>query len=314
MNEQRVNRDVRAFVAHHFARQLEAGHEAGVAAQSLRAALPDQYHWAITETEATLAGRNESRAAAQLTALLAAARAHGISPERTYAAYDAAARDFRAGLAPALAGATTLGTYLAMLAALLVGTAGIYSIFVLPQFRAMYHAVGARLPAFTEFVIGSAWLIAPVLVVLVAAVALFLIGVAKLKKRLEALAPVQPLVARVPGMKAWAREHDVSLWMRYVALLLDAGATPETAATVATTLAGEPGHDHRPRLLSGAAALGRLREELARFLDEDAREAVERFEQPRNGLVIGLRVLIYFVVSAYLVAMYLPIFRLGSII
>jgi hypothetical protein len=314
MNEQRVNRDVRAFVAHQFARQFEAGLEAGPAAQNLRAALPDEYHWAITETETTLAGRADSRATAQLTALLAAARAHGVSPERTYAAYDAAARDFRVGLAPALSGATTLGTYLAMLALLLVGVAVIYAVFVLPQFRAMYEAVGARLPPFTELVIGSAWLIVPVLAVLLAAVAVFLIGVAKLKTRLQALAPVRSLVARVPGMKAWARDHDVSLWMRYIALLLDAGATPETAATVATKLAGEPGHDHRPRLLSGAAALGRLREELARFLDEDAREAAARFEEPRNALVIGLRLLIYLVVSTYLVAMYLPIFKLGSII
>jgi hypothetical protein len=314
MNEQRVNRDVRAFVAHQFARQFEAGQESGAAAQSLRAALPDDYHWAIAETETALAGGADSRGSAQLTALLAAARAHGVNPERTYAAYDVAARDFRVGLAPALAGASTLGAYLALLALLLVGISLLYAIFVLPQFRAMYDAVGARLPAFTELVIGSAWLIVPVLALLVAAVVFFVIGVAKLKKRLQALAPVLPLVARVPGLKTWARDHDVSLWMRYVALLLDAGATPETAATVATKLAGEPGDDHRPRLLSGAAALGRLREELARLLDEDAREATARFEEPRNALVIGLRVLIYLTVSTYLIAMYLPIFKLGSII
>jgi hypothetical protein len=314
MSELRVNRDVRAFVAHQFAREFEAGRDAGAAAQNLRAALPDEYHWAIAETETTLAGGTDARGSAQINALLAAARAHGVSAERTFAAYDIAARDFRVGLAPALSGATTLGTYLAMLAFLLAIVAGVYTIVVLPQFRAMYEAVGAQLPPFTEFVIGTAWLFVPVLALLVVAVVVFLVGLAKLKARLRALAPVLPLVARVPGMKAWARDHDVSLWMRYVALLLDAGATPETAATVATKLTGEPGNDHRPRLLSSAAALGRLREELARLLEEDARDAAERFEEPRNGLVIGLRVLIYLVVSTYLVAMYLPIFKLGSII
>jgi type II secretory pathway component PulF len=134
------------------------------------------------------------------------------------------------------------------------------------------------------------------------------------KARRRVLAPRQPLLGRVPGIGSWARDHDVSLWMRYLALLLDAGATPESAAAVATKLAGEPGRDHRPRLLSSAATLGRLREELARLLDEDTREAAERFEEPRNGLVIGLRALIYLIVSAFLVAMYLPIFKLGSII
>jgi type II secretory pathway component PulF len=185
---------------------------------------------------------------------------------------------------------------------------------VLPQFRTLYESAGARLPAFTEFVIGSGWLLAPVLALLIAAAVLFLVGISKVKMRLQVLAPMRPLLGRVPGIKAWARDHDVSLWMRYVALLLDAGATPETSAAVATALAGEPGRDHRPRLLSSAATLGRLREELARLLDEDAREAVARFEEPRNGLVIGLRVLIYLIVSTYLVAMYLPIFKLGSII
>jgi hypothetical protein len=314
MNELRVNRDVRAFVAHQFAREFAAGRDSAAAAQNLRAALPEEYHWAITETESTLGGRAGSRASAQVTALLEAARAHGVSAERTYAAYEAAARDFRTGLSPALSGATTLGAYLAMLALLLAMVAGIYTLFVLPQFRAMYESAGARLPQFTELVIGTAWVLAPVLALLIAAVVLFMVGVSKVKTRLRELAPMRPLFGRVPGIKDWARDHDVSLWMRYLALLLDAGATPETAAAVATTLAGEPGRDHRPRLLSSAATLGRLREELARLLDEDSREAMERFEEPRNGLVIGLRVLIYLIVSTFLVAMYLPIFKLGSII
>lgn len=309
-----MTRDIRAFVSHQFAREFEAGKDASVAAQNLRSALPDEYHWAITETESTLAGQSETGASAQITALLAAARANGMSPERTYAAYETAARDFRTGLGPALAGATTLGTYLSILAFLLVLVAGVYSIFVLPAFRTIYEGAGAQLPHFTEFVIGTVWLLAPVLLVLIAAIVLFLWGVVKLKKRLQTMQPMRPLLARVPGLKEWAHDHDVSLWMRYVALLLDAGATPETATTIATKLAGEPGDDHRPRLLSIAATLGRLREELARLLDDDAIHAAERFEEPRNGLVIGLRVLIYLIVSTYLIAMYLPIFKLGSII
>ena len=162
--------------------------------------------------------------------------------------------------------------------------------------------------------IGTVWLLALVLLILITAIVLFLWGAVKMKKRLRAMQPMRPLLARVPVLKEWARDHDVSLWMRYVALLLDAGATPETAASIATKLAGEPGDDHRPRLLSSAATLGRLREELARFLEDDALHAAERFEEPRNGLVIGLRVLIYWIVATYLIAMYLPIFKLGTII
>jgi hypothetical protein len=313
MSALRENHDVRTFVAHQFAQEFAGGKDASAAAQNLRAALPGEYHWAITETESTLGGESTSRASAQLRALLAAVRGNGMSIERTYAAYDVAARDFRSGLSPALAGATTLGTYLALLAFLLVIVASIYTIFVLPQFRTTFEGVEAKLPAFTELVIGSAWLFAPILALFVAAIVVFLVGVVKLKQRLQALAPVRPLLARVPGMRAWAKDHDVSLWMRYLALLLDAGATQETAAAIATKLVGEPS-GHRPRLLSSAATLGRLREELTRLLDEDAREAVARFEEPRNGLVLVLRILIYAIVSSYLIAMYLPIFKLGSII
>jgi hypothetical protein len=309
----RENRDVRAFAAHQLARELDAGRDAATAAQNLRAALPEGWHWAIAELESTLSGAGAPPRSRQLANLLGVAAEAGVSRERAFVAYERAARDPRDGLASALAGGSTLGAYLAMLAILLVIVAGIYAGFVLPAFRELFESFDAPLPAFTELAIGSGWLLVPALALVVAAVVLFLVGLSKVKHRLEMLEPMRPLLGRVPGLGRWAGEHDMTLWMRYFALLIDAGASPEAAAAAATKLAGEP-VDHRPRLLSSAATLGRLREELDRLLDEDARDALVRFEEPRNTLLLALRLIIYIVVGALVLAMYLPIFKMGSII
>jgi hypothetical protein len=309
----RETRDVRGFAAHQLARELDAGRDLPAAAQNLRTALPDGWHWAVAELESTISGAGAPPRSRQLANLLAIAADAGVSRERAFTAYESAARDPRDGLANALAGGTTLGTYLALLAFMLVIVSGIYSLFVLPQFRVMYESFGARLPLFTETAIGTGWLIVPVLLLVIAAVVLYLVGLSKVKHRLEMLEPMRPLLGRVPGLKGWASDHDMTLWLRYFALLLDAGATPEAAAAAATKLAGDPA-DHRPRLLSGAATLGRLREEVQRLIDEDARDALVRFEEPRNALVLAMRVIIYLIVSGLVLAMYLPIFKLGSII
>jgi type II secretory pathway component PulF len=309
-----INRDVREFVAHQLAQEISAGTPLSVAADKVRKALPDEYQWAIGDVERMLAGGPAPPKWLELETLLRAARDNGVDDARTFSAFQQAAQAARTQVAGVLAGATSLGVYIATLTVLLIVVLLVYSIFVLPQIRAVFDTLGAPLPAFTEAAIGNTWILVPVLALLVLAIVAGLVGLARLKERMSALQPLYPLLRRVPILGRWSRSHDAGLWLRYLAIFLDAGATENTARNAAAQIAGSIEHDHRSRLLHGAALLGRLREELARQIETDERESIERFERPRNDFVLLARLAIYVVIAGYVIAMYLPIFKIGAVV
>jgi hypothetical protein len=310
----RRRNETREFVARQFALEFQSGATLAAAAQKLRAALPDDHHWAIVEIETTFSGAEETHKASALARLMRVAQAKQVSPERTFVAYEDAVRGFRPGISLALAGARTLGVYLAVLLLLLMIVVGTYALFVLPQFAAIYYSFGAPLPRFTTVMIGNIWL--PVIVlalVILCGTALF-IGLSRLKRRLLALAPVGPLLRRIPGLAHWATAHDTALWTLYQSMLLDAGTTPADARASATALVGEPADVDRLQFLDCAARLGHLPEELSRQIEQHRTEALASLEGPRNAFVLLLRLAIYILVALYVLAMYLPIFKLGAVI
>jgi type II secretory pathway component PulF len=275
--------------------------------------VPADYHWAIVDAERVLTGGPAPAVWRQLEDLLRVARENGVSAERTFASYEASAHEARASFAGVFSGAIELGIYLILLAVILGVVLGVYSIFVLPAFETMFAQFGAPLPAFTAATIGNGWIALPVIGLVVILLVVYLAGLRRLRRRLDALQPVLPLLRVFPILRDWARAHDAALWMRYFAIFLDAGANEAGARRAAMQLAGEP-QEHRARLLESAAHLGRLRASLARMLETDGNEAAERFEHARNSAFSLLRVIVYVVVASYVLAMYLPIFKLGGIV
>ena len=201
-----------------------------------------------------------------------------------------------------------------ILAGLLLVVAGVYVGFVLPQFQATFREFGADPPEFTAATIGNGWIALPLIGLLAAVVVGFLIAVLRLQKRLHALQPVTPMFRWIPILSGWARGHDAALWMRYYAIFLDAGATAESAGRAAAQVTGFPDNDHRTKLVESAVRLGRPREGLEFLLEVEAREAAERFERPRDLAFLLLRLVVYAVVACFVLAMYLPIFKLGAVI
>ena len=307
-----VQRDVRAFVVNQLALQLDAGTPLPAALQAVHDALPDEYRRVAADFERLIAGGAAPADWSQLEKLLRAARDHGVAPEKMLSGYARAAHAARLGVSELLSGATSLAMYLLLLSFVLMIVAVTYSIFVLPQMRTLFTALRARLPEFTEVMIGGFSLLLPVLVLLFGVLALYVIGLRRLRRRLQALEPVYPLLRRVPGLAQWARLRDETLWLRYFALFLDAGAPDRVARGAADWLAGELRSPHRLLLLDSAARLGHVPAEIARVLDVEAREDVERFEQSRSTFILVLRLLVYAVIATYVIAMYLPIFKLGG--
>lgn len=315
VNVVEINEDLRDFTVRQFAREFEAGADVTDAANALRASLPQNFHWAVTETEQQFGGVGQSRTLSQLSAVLDTARDNGVRPEAAFTAYVRAERTVRPALLAALAGAATFGAYLAFLVLILAVVVGVYAIVVLPQFKAMFDMFDMPLPAMTVAMIGSHWILLPMLGLILLAVVFYFLGLDKLKRRLFSLQPIRPLLRWIPGFGSWARRYDTGFWLRHYAIFLDAGLAPDAARTAASRHAGEPpAADHRQPLLASAAQLGRLREELAEQLERDRQSTLEQFERPRNLVVILVRAAIYFIVGMYVIAMYLPIFKLGTII
>ncbi|HUQ11862.1 MAG TPA: hypothetical protein VM146_16225 [Steroidobacteraceae bacterium] len=313
-NSLAADRDVRDFVGHQLALEIAAGTPAKSAAENIRGALPQEFHWAVDEALRVLGGESPPSSWPQLGNVLATARANGIDVERTFSAYERSVEQARGRYAGVFTGAMSLGMYLVMLTILFLIVIGVYSIFVLPAFQTMFEQFGAPLPAFTSVMIGNIAVLAPMLALLVLALLSYLVGLARLRQRMQQMQPVSPGITWVPGLGSWARAHDAALWMRFYALFLDSGAPENVAGHAAAQLAGSPTRDRRPRLLESAAKLGHLRAELTRMLDADEREAAAGFERARNTTVLVLRLYIYLLLSGYVLAMYLPIFKLGAVV
>jgi hypothetical protein len=306
--------DARDFTSRQLVHEFAGGATLAEAASRVRGALLPALHWTVDEVERMFAG-NEAPAFPQLGAVLEAAHAGGGSAERAFVAYERSARDFRPKLVAAFAGAATFGAYLACLVLILTIVVSVYTIFVLPQFELMFGMFGTPLPGMTRAVLGSYWLVVPVLLLLLVALVTGFFGLRAVKLRLLRLQPVRPSIGKVPGFGSWSARYDSALWIRYYAIFFDAGLVADAARTAASRLAGAPAdNDYRQRLLASADALGRLREELAEQLERDSQQSLEQFEAPRNAAAVLIRALIYLLVGTYVMAMYLPIFKLGAIV
>jgi type II secretory pathway component PulF len=310
-----ANEDAHEFAVRQFSAEFEAGASAAVAAERLRTVLPKNFHWAVAEIEGAFTGGAGPREQPQLASVLKLAANAGARPEKAFAAYARSARRTRPRTNAALSGAMVFGAYILGLVVILAIVVGIYVAFILPQMEAIFGGFGVPLPAFTEFLIGTTWMLIPLFLLLLLGLVFYFVGLRRLERRLVTMQPVRELLRWLPGLSGWARQYDTFLWMRYQAVFLDAGLNHPSAHDAASRLAGEPlPGDTQVALLNSAAQLGRLREELdAQLANEDA-ISLTRFERQRNAFSIFVRVFIYFLVSAYVVAMYLPIFKLGAVV
>jgi len=309
-----AQQDVRDFVTRQFVHEFDSGADLAAASGRLRSALAPDFHGSVAEIENLIAGTGPG-ARPQLAALIAAARELRASPERAFASYERSRRLLNARFTDTLSGAVSFGVYIGALVALLAVVVCVYAIIVLPKFESVFSEFGTPLPAFTRALMGSTWILVPLLLVTLAAVAAYFERISRLKRRLARLEAVSPVLRYVPGLRSWAARYDSTLWLRYQSILIEAGANVEDARAVASRLVGAaPADDDRQALFDAAVHLGRGREELAEQLENDRVASLEGLEQRRNIVVTLIRMLVYLAVGAFVLAMYLPIFKIGATI
>jgi|CXWL01.1.fsa_nt_gi type IV pilus assembly protein PilC len=318
-------------VAHILAQDPQAGARGRAAIAGLATALAEG------DTLAGAMGRSPQAFATETTQWLGLAEQQG----QLAAALDALASDHeqrergRRAVRLALVWPLCLALGVAILFAVL-------AVFVMPEFSAVYASFGSELPALTRYTFavagyaaGGWWLWPPLLVLLV---------VGHATRRLPA--GLSATIDAVPGRLGFVRRWRSA---RFVSRLLDmlrahlaaadlqaaamghlaATATPPALAGVASrlqaALAGGSGladalasEPLLPRQLALYAALGEKMHDLAAPMAQlceaaeiEHRDALARLER---GAVVLVYLLVGVTVGTFVIAVYLPIFRLGAVI
>ena len=209
-----------------------------------------------------------------------------------------------------------------LLIATIVGM--IYVVFVLPQFVTLYESLHAELPKFTRWVLGGLQpliLLLPVLAVFASAFMLPVRPTWQAGKRIWQLAP---LGRRVRIGREFVLRYRQQLFIALAAALTQFGLQPRAALKLASheaqlytdeNFAADTSAAHGDPLLTAlvdAERCGHLREEIMaqRAIRADALLlAAERLQFEFSLVVRGC---VYALITVLLVAMYLPIFKIGA--
>jgi len=169
-------------------------------------------------------------------------------------------------------------------------------------------------------------LVAVVLAVFVASAAF---GVTLLHRRVEQLSPLPRWPTWAPIIGKIAESYNLGLFLNYTRMLRQCGVEPGQAIAAAAAAANQPDDLTYDNLLSGprsfaqlpalteigiAARLGEFDSEISHQCDQHTGRLSVVLLEARDRLSLILKIALYFFVAALVVAMYLPIFQMGSVI
>jgi hypothetical protein len=230
--------------------------------------------------------------------------------------------DVRRELAPSLAAADDrLGAstaYITMLGIAFVLVLTVFWLYLLPQFAMLYESFGAELPALTKVLLMDGGAIAlsmtTLLVVVVVGIRLFR---RHASRRLQALRPFDPRMAGWPLVGPIVSAYNEAIFLAYVRVLTASGCDQEIAQQRSAALTGV--ELRRDGSLLGAsfaiaAELGRSAVELDHQYARSATTLPVAFDRALHRVDSALKLLFAVAVGLLVIAMYLPIFKLGSVI
>jgi len=220
-----------------------------------------------------------------------------------------------------------LFTYLVGVVLMAVVCVSIYTIFVLPQFETMFIGEGAELPAFTQFILGSA----NVLFYPVIALVLIFIGVNfwflyRARETIHTADHFSPWMMHIPLISNSLGMYNQYISLCFLDVLLFSGLE-ENVANAVLEKSYEPVVDsnenrrydssERKRMkmnLANALKIGTLQQEVIYQRKQLQIQGVFNFEGAKSVISVIAIIFVALVVGSLIIAMYLPIFQMGQII
>jgi len=230
------------------------------------------------------------------------------------------------------AGVVGLVWYLAALSAVALVVAIVFGTFVIPSFENMFSQFGAPLPELTQAVFVFGGLGIPLFAVLLAlVVGLVVFFVAQFHRRIQQLSPLPRWPSWAPIVGKIAESYNLGLFLNYTRILRECDVNPEQAVADAASAANQPeglsfgalgnsdgNFAQLPVLteLGVAAKLGNFDSEIIHQCDEHIGNMALALAllEARDRFSLILKIALYLFVATLVVAMYLPIFKMGSVI
>ena len=208
----------------------------------------------------------------------------------------------------------------------------IFTIFVLPQFSEVYSNLGTDLPVLTQVVMNTLQVIQwPLLFAGTGIIVALSIVTHKLRDNMKRLSPLRGAIVKFPGLRRLCRSYNESLTLNFARLLHSTGVSADTALSEAARITdtditkSKSGKDSDSLVttlergdlaaaLSFAKKLNVLEQELDYLTAETEARHTERLIEVREEFTLIAQIFIAVVITILLLSMYLPIFKLGSVI
>ena len=228
------------------------------------------------------------------------------------------------------AGVIGLVWYLAAVSGVALVCGFVFSTSVIPTFSAMFSSFGEALPDYTQAVFDFGGIGIPTFAVVLAITVLLVVYFVSLfHRRIQQMAPLPRWPKWVPILGRIAETYNLGLFLNYANILrrcgvdapvalADAAAASNQAADLSleTLINDVQAHRQSQALteLGIAARLGNLDSELSYQCDQHVSNLTVALVEARDRFSLALKIALYLFVAALIIAMYLPIFKLGSVI
>ncbi|MEO0997474.1 MAG: hypothetical protein AAFX58_08145 [Pseudomonadota bacterium] len=217
--------------------------------------------------------------------------------------------------------------YFVAIAALAAVLSVVFSVSIAPAFAELYEGHRQPLPTLTADLLQPAIAGLPIATLLFTALVTLLVWfVARFHRRVQQCAPMPARWQSVPLIGRLVEAYNLGLYLNLFRLLRLSGLAPEQAMAEAAGAVEQPGlaaatggsgdHSEFPALaeLSIAAGLGNLDAELKHQCEQHIDTLALLLVSVRDRIALVLKLIVYAFVATLVVAMYLPIFKLGEFI
>ena len=228
------------------------------------------------------------------------------------------------------AGVVGLVWYLAAVAAVALVVAIVFGTSVIPSFNSMFSQFSAPLPEFTQVVFAFGGIGLPLFaIVLALVVGIVVFAVSLFHRRIQQLSPLPRWPTWAPIIGKIAESYNLGLFLNFTRILRQSGVETKQAVAAAAAAANQPDDLTYDQLgnsatsfaqlpilteLGVAAKLGEFDSEISHQCDQHLGNMSLVLVEARDRFSLILKIALYLFVATLVVAMYLPIFKMGSVI
>ena len=207
-------------------------------------------------------------------------------------------------------------SYLITVFAVAILVVTIFVLKVLPQFRATFNDFGVELPEFTRFVLENDFALLIVIFLFGVCTAGFSLLYFHVKRQVAKLEGLSRYCRFIPGLQDLHGIYAYFLYVQYTKVLIQAGVGNSIALKHAKNLSNVAAGTDELSVYSDAINVASEMEVLDKELSHQDHHIGSLFSRKmsvlRSSLTRGVQAALGVVVGGLIIAMYLPIFALGS--